>query len=90
MASTTPTIAISTAQAAAICKELGITMPKKDNGWRKVGNIRICRLPKRMRKSKKNAQAYRVTAPTAEELYPYQRVADEYGRAVCIVYQTEE
>jgi len=90
MASETPTMALSTKQATAIAKELGVAMPRRDNGWRKVGNIRLCRLPLRMRKAKRNAQAFRLTAPTSEELSKFFDIANDNGRSVCIVYKTEE
>lgn len=88
MASQTPTMALSTKQAQAVCKELGVALPRKNNGWRKVGNVRICRLSLNFRKSRRNAQAYRLTAPTPEELSRFFGVANANGRSVCIVYQT--
>jgi len=90
MASGTPTMALSSKQAQAIAKELGVALPRKDNGWRKVGNVRLCRLPLRMRKSGRNAQAYRLTAPTSDELSQFFSVANENGRSVCIVYKNDE
>ena len=89
MASETPTMALSTAQAQAVAKEMGVVIPRKNNGWRKVDNVRLCRLPQRMRKSGRNAQAYRLTATTSEELSKFFGVANEHGRSVCIVYKTE-
>lgn len=86
MASETPTMALSTKQAQAVCKDLGVSLPRKDNGWRKVGNVRLCRLPKRMRKSKRNAKAYRLTAPTVDELRSFQTLANENGKSVCIAW----
>lgn len=89
MASATPTMVISMKQAQAVAFELGVTLPRKDNGWRKVGNVRLCRLPEKMRKGKKNAKAYRLTAPTVKELDKFYAIANENGRSVCIVYKTE-
>lgn len=83
-------MALSIRQAKAVADVLGISLPRKDNGWRKVGNFRLCRLPDRMRKAKHNAQAYRLTASTAEELAQFYAVANANGKSVCIVYKTEE
>lgn len=88
MASATPTMALSTKQATAVAKELGISLPRKDNGWRTSGPYRLCRLPLRFRKNKRNAHAYRLTAPTAKDLDRFFGTVNANGRSVCIVYQT--
>ncbi len=90
MATKNATMALSTAQAKAIAKDQEVRFPRKDNGWVVFGNARLCRLPKRMRKSGRNAKAYRLTAKHHDHLAPVLAIASENGKVACIVYRTEE
>jgi hypothetical protein len=85
----TPIMEISAAQAIAIATKLGVTVPKKDNGWRKIGNFTLRRLPEAFRKNKAHAKAYRLSAPTVEELRNYVSIANRCGRNVVITLHSE-
>ena len=75
---------ISTNQAQVIAKANGAKRPVKDNGWVKIGSATLRRLPLAFRKRKRHAHAYRLTASTREELYPYWDLVNQAGNSAVI------
>lgn len=84
------TMALSKKQALAVAKSVGVEFPEANNGWVKVGNAILRRLPLAFRKHKVNAQAYRLSAKDHADLSQYHRIVDENGKSVCIVWRDED
>lgn len=84
------TMAISKKQAIAVAKSVGARVPDKDNGWIKIENAILRRLPNAFRKRKAKAHAYRLSAKNHEELSKFHKLIDENGRNACIVWRNED
>ncbi|MFW5871476.1 MAG: hypothetical protein ACOCUT_00060 [bacterium] len=80
-------MAISTKQAKAVAKAHKVRFPCKDNGWVKIGQVTLRRLPAAFRKSRKNAKAYRLTAKNHEELSEFYDIVNAHGTSACIVWK---